>query len=247
MAEHLEGSHDTEREEARRLQQAMIPREPLTVHPFQIACLCRPALSVGGDFLDYFILPYERLDFYLGDVVGKGLPAALYGALAFGMLRGMNKRGETPQALLGRFNQRLLFYALPGRFCASQYGMFDPATRTLTFSSAGLPLPMHITPRGCHVLGEGGLPSGMFQGASYEPYSVRLEPGESVVFYTDGIVEAAGQAQEEFGVERLMRVCERSKDQSAPDLLHSVFRAADAFMGGVSQHDDMTAVALKMT
>jgi phosphoserine phosphatase RsbU/P len=242
----LEASRDLELEEARKLQQAMIPMEPLSAHPFQIACWFRPAESVGGDFADYFVLPDRRLDFYLGDVVGKGLPAALYAALAIGMLRGLNKQGETPGVLLGRLNQRLLLYALPGRFCASEYGMLDPATRTLTFGNAGLPLPLHITPGGCRLLGGGGFPSGMFHDASYEQHSVRLDPGESVVFYTDGVIEAVDYTQEEFGVARLIEVCEQNKELSAPDLLRSLFEATDQFVGTAPQHDDMTAIALRL-
>jgi phosphoserine phosphatase RsbU/P len=246
MPAHLERSQDSDLEEARSLQQAMIPLEPLSAHGFEIACRFRPAHRVGGDFADYFILPDHRLDFYLGDVVGKGLSAALYAALAAGMLRGFNKRGETPGSLLGRLNERLLLYALPGRFCASQYGVLDPATRTLTFGNAGLPFPLHLTPAGCHPIGSGGIPPGMFHDASYEQHSVRLESGESVVFYTDGVIEAADGARTEFGMERLMQVCEQRKEHSALELLWFVFEAANEFAGDAPQHDDMTAMVLKV-
>jgi phosphoserine phosphatase RsbU/P len=242
----LERSGSPELEEARILQQAMIPFEPLCGHSFEVACRFRPAYRVGGDFAEYFLHPDRRLDVYLGDVVGKGLSAALYAALAAGMLRGFNKRGETPVSLLDRLNKRLLFYALPGRFCASQYGMLDPATRMLTVGNAGLPLPLHITSAGCQPIGNGGIPPGMFQDAVYEQHSVRLQPGESVVFYTDGVVDAANKAQTQFGVERLMQVCEQHRELPAMELLRFVFEAATEFAEDTPQYDDMTAIVLKV-
>ncbi len=246
MPPHSDKPPDADLEEARSLQQAMIPLEPLSAQGFEIACRFRSAYRVGGDFADYFILPDRRLDFYLGDVVGKGVSAALYAALAAGMLRGFNKRGEMPGSLLGRLNERLLLYALPGRFCASQYGVLDLTTRILTFGNAGLPFPLHLTPAGCHSIGSGGIPPGMLHDTSYEQHSVRLEPGESVVFYTDGVVDAADVSRREFGTERLRQVCEQRKEHSARELLRFVFEAANEFAGDAPQYDDMTAMALKI-
>jgi phosphoserine phosphatase RsbU/P len=242
----LERSGSPELEEARILQHAMIPVEPLCAHSFEVACRFRPAYRVGGDFAEYYLHPDRRLDIYLGDVVGKGLPAALYAALAAGMLRGFNKRGETPVSLLDRLNKRLLFYALPGRFCASQYAMLDPDTRLLTVGNAGLPLPLQITSTGCRPIGGGGIPPGMFQDAVYEQHSVRLQPGESVVFYTDGVVEAANKARAQFGVKRLMEVCEQRREHSGLELLRFAFEAANEFVGDTPQSDDMTAIILKV-
>jgi len=224
----------------------MIPVGPLCAHSFEVACRFRPAYRVGGDFAEYFLHPDSRLDVYLGDVVGKGLSAALYAALAAGMLRGFNKRGETPVSLLDRLNKRLLFYALPGRYCASQYSMLDPATRMLTVGNAGLPFPLHITSAGCRPIGSGGIPPGMFPDAVYAQHSVRLQPGESVVFYTDGVVDAVNKAQSQFGVERLMHVCEQRREHSALELLRFVFEAANEFAEDTPQYDDMTAIVLKV-
>ena len=246
MLPHLQIEQDNELEEAHRLQHAMIPSQPLSARWFEIACRFHPAQRVGGDFADYFMLPDRRLDFYLGDVVGKGLCAALYAALAAGMLRGFNKLGETPQALLGRLNDRLMLYAFPGRFCAMQYGVLEPVTQTLTFGNAGLPLPLHLTPEGCRPIGSGGFPPGMFPDATYEQHSVQLKPGESVLFYTDGVTEAADHTHAQFGVERLVEVCQEHKARSALELLRFVFEAANDFAGDAPQHDDMTAIVLKV-
>lgn len=246
MLTELEASQDLELEEARKLQQAMIPRDPICAQGFEIACRFLPADRVGGDFADYFVLPNHLLNFYLGDVVGKGLPAALYAALAAGMLRGFNKSGETPQSLLGRFNQRLLLYAFTGRFCASQYAILDLDSRNLSFGNAGLPLPLHISAGGCRPVGGGGFPSGMFHDASYEAHSIQLEPGDAVMFYTDGVTELSGPARQEFGTARLQLVCEANQGRSASDLLRAVFVAASEFAGDAPQRDDMTAIALKI-
>lgn len=100
--------------------------------------------EVGGDFLDYFLLSDGMLGIYVCDVVGKGLPAALYAALAAGTLRSIKKTGEEPSAVLELFNKRLLVRPVPVRYCASQYAVFDPRTLELRLGNAGLPLSLHL-------------------------------------------------------------------------------------------------------
>ncbi len=129
LLECLQRIRQHEIEEARRLQLAMIPVDPLRTHAAELVGKIRPVSEVGGDFLDYFQIPDGRIGFYVGDVVGKGLPAALYAALTIGTLRGFNKHMETPCSLLAHLNQRLRVHSLAGRYCAVQYGLFDPATR----------------------------------------------------------------------------------------------------------------------
>lgn len=233
-------------EEARNIQQAMVAVEPLKAHPIEFACKFRPVAEVGGDFLDYFWLSDHRLGFYLGDVVGKGLPAALYAALAVGTLRGINKTGEQPPHVLEQLNERLRMRVVPGRYCAAQYAVFDPPTGELWFANAGLPRPLHITGTGCRELGEGGLPSGLFAEAHYDRQSARLGGGEAVLFTTDGLLEAHNAAREEFGAERVGQVCDRHSQESADGILAAVFAALDEFVGSARQHDDITVAVLKL-
>lgn len=233
-------------DEARRLQLAIVPEEPLRAPPVEIASRVRPVTEVGGDFVDYFLMPDGQVGFYLGDVVGKGLPAALYAALAVGTLRGFNKREETPSSILSHFNERIRVHNLPGRYCAVQYGIFNPHNFELTFSNAALPLPAHVSRLDSRPIGSGGLPAGLFEDPVYENFSVRLRPGDSVVFYTDGILEASNPGNDEFGSDRILEVCASNSRFSAPEQLSRLLDAVDRFVESAHQHDDMTVVVLKV-
>ncbi|MBI3663564.1 MAG: PP2C family protein-serine/threonine phosphatase [Acidobacteria bacterium] len=234
-------------EEARNIQQAMVCVEPLKLHPVEIVSRFRPVAEVGGDFLDYFRLEDHRMGLYLGDVVGKGLAAAMYAALAMGTLRGIHKRGTAPTAVLELMNERLRMRVVPGRYCAVQYAVYDPATRQLSYANAALPRPILISPQGCREVGEGGLPSGLFADAQYEGYSVQLEPGEAVLFCTDGIPDARNPQGDDFGLERVLAVCESHVRADADALLDRLFAEVDAFTGDDLPHDDMTAIVLKVS
>lgn len=237
---------DHEIEEARVLHRALVPEEPLRAGPLEVASLFRPADCVGGDFLDYFCLSDGRVGLYVGDVVGKGLPAALYAALAVGTLRGIHKTGQRPSAVLALLNSRLRTRALRGRYCAVQYALFDHATRQLCFANAGLPGPLHLSARGCNEPRSGGLPSGLFDGSDYAEHRLELQPGDSVLFFTDGVTDARNTQDEEFGLEGLLEVCSRLRSNSAAALLEEISAAVDEFAGNRAQHDDMAAVMLRL-
>jgi len=240
--------HDREREieEARAIQQAMLRLEPVRVAPFEVICKARPADEVGGDFLDYFWMLDGKLALFLGDVTGKGLPAALYAALAVGILRGLKKGGESPGAVLELLNRRLLDRQVPGRYCAVQYAVFDPSSQELTVVNAGLlPHPLHVSASGCRLIEGGGFPCGLFKSATYEQSTLRLDKGDRVFFSTDGLIEAENTAGEEFGLDRLMELCCRHSQDSAHTFLDGAFEAVDRFSAGTRQHDDMTAVVLQ--
>jgi sigma-B regulation protein RsbU (phosphoserine phosphatase) len=228
------------------IQRALLPAGPLRGRGVEVAHKFRPLAEVGGDFLDYFWLPGGKVGLYIGDVVGKRLPAALYASLAMGILRGLNKTGETPAAIVRMLNQRLLERAVPERFCMLVFALFDPATRTLAFTNAGLPRPLHLAADGCRELGADGMPCGLMEEASYEMHIVRLTPGDTVLLMTDGLGEAARADGELFGLERLIRVCAAHRGHSAAALLDRVFAAVETFSGGASPHDDQTACALRV-
>jgi len=242
----LERLRERELEEARSLQQAIIQAEPLRGPAIELASRFRPFVDVGGDFLDYFCLSDNRLGIYLGDVVGKGLPAAMYAALAVGTMRGIKKTGELPATVLELLNRRLRMRVPPARYCAVQYAVFDPVSLELWLANAGLPKPVHIAAHGCCELGEGGLPSGLFPDTHYEQTTVRLKPGDAVLFLTDGVLEAQNDAGEEFGNERLLEACAKLRGESADGILARLFEAVDAFVDGAQQHDDMTAAVMKL-
>ena len=235
--------------EAIDIQQALLPSGPLCLPFVEICFQFRPALMVSGDFLDYFpIGPHNFAGLYVGDTAGKGIAAALYGALAVGTLRGIHKEGTSPAAVIEFLNRRLGDRHVTRRFCAIQYAVLDGTSRELRFVNAGnSPRPVHITSAGCRELGDGGLPCGMFSNVTYDVYSAQLSVGDTVLFSTDGLVEAEDRAGEPFGIERLFEACEKNRHEPTAILLDRVFRAVDIFTGSGIQHDDMTAAALRLT
>jgi sigma-B regulation protein RsbU (phosphoserine phosphatase) len=140
------------------------------MHEFQ------PVAVVSGDFLDYFELPDGNIGLYLGDVSGKGLPAALYAALAVGMLRGVHKTGTSPSELLTTLNRRLLVRGVPRRHVATPYAVFDTGTHALGIASAGMAGPFHIATNGCHALELSGIPPGLFPVVTYDSLTMQRKP-----------------------------------------------------------------------
>ena len=239
---------ESELEEARTLQLSLLPNAPLRAGSAEFSSRFKAAAAVGGDFLDYFHLSDRRIGIYLGDVVGKGLSAAMYAALTVGTLRGIHKTGCPPMTVLSTLNRRLRTRAVLGRYSAVQYAVYDPETRELLYSNAGLPRPIHFSGTACCEVGQGGLPSGLFDEAQYDQYSVTLAPGDAVLFLTDGLIEAHDPAREEFGSSRVMEICrEHLNSSSSDDLLAHLFDAVENFSGKNAPQDDITAALLRAT
>jgi sigma-B regulation protein RsbU (phosphoserine phosphatase) len=238
----LERLREQDLEEARAIQGSMLPTEPLCTSAVMMSHEFQPVAAVGGDFLDYFQLSDGSLGLYLGDVSGKGLPAAMYAALAVGTLRGVHKTGQSPNNVLALLNKRLLLRGTPRRYAAMQYAVFNPFHRQLHIASAGMPGPFHLSgSKGCEALQLSGIPPGLWDGASYQTHTIRLEPGDSVVFCTDGVTDAFNIREEEFGIGRLCEVCAGQDHTHPTKVLSRIFSALDEFCRGREQHDDMAA------
>src|ERR1700726_2990946 len=171
----IEKLRKEELEEARAIQSVMLPAEPLRAGAVRISHEFQPVTAVGGDFLDYFELADGSIGLYLGDVSGKGLPAAMYAALAVGTLRGVHKTGQAPSTVLSTLNRRLLVGGLSRRYSAAQYAIFDPRTAEMHVTSAGMPGPFHLSADGCEVLEIPGLPPGLFADAEYDHTTLSLQ------------------------------------------------------------------------
>lgn len=236
-----------EKDEARAIQQSLLPMGPLRDAAYEITCEYFPLAEVGGDFADFFTLPNGLVGLYIGDVVGKGLAAAMYGALVMGMLRGVNKTGADTAFVLELLNKRLLVRPVPGRYCATLYALYEPASRVLTFSNAGLPYPLHASESGCKTLGEGGLPSGLFPGSSYDIHTIQLAPGDTVLFATDGLHEMRNSEREDFSWRKLRELWQRSRGMTPGESLNMLFEGLRTFSDGAPHQDDITAVVLKVT
>ena len=233
---------EEELEEARLMQSALLPAESVRAGKVKISHAFQPIAEVGGDFLDYFELTDGTIGLYVGDVSGKGLPAAMYAALAVGTLRGVHKTGVAPGDVLSTLNRRLMIRGMPRRHAAVQYAVFDPRSREMSIASAGMPYPIHISQRGCRLIEIAGIPPGLYAPTvSYETSRIAIEAGDSVFFCTDGIVDAFNTEGESFGIGRIQAICEAGVCDSPVELLGQVFTAVDRFTYGRSQHDDTAA------
>jgi len=237
---------DLEKDEARQIQKSLLPESDLRGEGFEVSCRFSPYAEVTGDFADFFQLPNGIVGLYVGDVVGKGLPAAMYAALVMGMLRGVNKTGEKSSAVLELLNERMMVRPIRGRYASTLYATFDPETRVLQFSNAGLPYPLHASASSCTALGEGGLPSGLFPGTTYQNYSMKLEPGDAVLFATDGLHETRDRHGSDFSWKRLGEIWQDCAAFVAREALEKIFGEMKDFSSGGSVHDDVTVVVLKV-
>lgn len=235
-----------DREEAREIQDSLVPGSRLKADDFEVAFRYSPLREVGGDFADFFALPDGKIGLYVGDVVGKGLAAAMYAALVMGLLRGVHKTGTSPAAVLELLNKRMLVRPVTGRYCATLYALFDPTTNELTFANAGLPYPLLLSANGTTELKQGGLPSGLFPGTTYDQLTIRLNPGDMVLFATDGVHESRNHRDEDYGWEQLGETWLDCAKKTASESLDSLFDSVKLFSRYVEQRDDITAVALKV-
>jgi phosphoserine phosphatase RsbU/P len=242
----IEKLREQELEEARTIQGVMLPSQPVREGTITISHEFQPAAAMGGNYLDYFSLTDGTMGMYIGDVFGKGLPAALYAALAVGTLRGIHKTGMHPARVLSLLNERLLLRGIPGRHSAIQYALFGRPTKQMRIVSAGMPGPLLLRGPGCRVLQIAGIPPGLFTGVEYDDLTVELEPGDSVLFYTDGLTDARND-DKDFGIERLQDVCRSHAGESRLELLGHVFSAIEKFSGECPQWDEMTAAVLHLS
>lgn len=211
---------------------------------------CRQMRALGGDCYDFMPLTDNRLALLVGDASGKGLAAALMIANVQSSLRTAALfTGSDLAALLKVVNRQAYTSSLTDRYATLFYGVFDPATRTLRYVNAGHNPPAVLRRNGSiEWLETGGAPVGMFPDSGYEEGSVHLDPGDPVVAYTDGVVEAANESGEEWGVKGLLKAaaaCATQGAEDAEDLVRSIFKSMDDFSRG-RQTDDATLAVLRV-
>jgi sigma-B regulation protein RsbU (phosphoserine phosphatase) len=228
-----------EAHEARKIQQALLPRSSPYIPGFAISGLSTPAGAVGGDWYDF--IPFEdgRWGLVLADVSGKGTAAALLMSATRGMLRSL-ATACCPSEVLAKLNPLLVNDFPSGRFVTMLYAILDPTERTLRFASAGHLRPLLIEDSQARFLDtERGLPLGIGLG-EYSEAEIHLSQGSRLLFYSDGITEATNPEGEEYGAERLEKHFRRA-DASAESILEDVRTFAD----GEGLHDDATVILVK--
>jgi phosphoserine phosphatase RsbU/P len=239
---------------AQRVQAALLPAgPPKRLKGVELAAAFASARELGGDFHDYLAPESNTLVVAVGDVSGKGVPAALYSAFAAELVRGRTFRRRylpersSPAGVLSSVNTILQQRQLEEYYCTLCYAIFDLKRRAVTLANSGLPYPIRCSTEGCAQIELPGVPLGAFQGSTYDEATYALHAGDVFVFCTDGVFEAMNGMGEEFTAERLVDVVAASRDLSAKGMVDAIFRAAAEWRGDAPANDDMTAVAVRIT
>jgi steroid delta-isomerase-like uncharacterized protein len=231
---------------ARTIQQASLPKEVPTLEGWQITPYYQPARDVGGDFYDFHLLSEGRFGLVVGDATGKGVPAALVMSTTCGMLQAVSQAidSSSPGEVLERVNETLVARIPPNMFVTCFYALLEPKSGTLSYANAGHDLPYLWHSGECEELRARGMPLGLMPGMGYEEKEIKLDAGEGVLFYSDGLVEAHDPKGEMFGFPRLRElIAEHSEESSLENLL---LEELQSFVGeDWEQEDDITLLTLR--
>jgi serine phosphatase RsbU (regulator of sigma subunit)/pSer/pThr/pTyr-binding forkhead associated (FHA) protein len=229
---------------AQEIQQALLP-SPNRDLPFVCARSQNfPCHEVGGDYFDYFDLEGDRFGFALGDVAGKGMPAALLTSVLQGIFSAQTLLNLPLPVMISNVNRNLASRGTGNRFVTFFFGILD-AEGNCTYTNAGHNPPLLVSPDGSlKELTDGGLVLGLFPTATYESGTVRFQPGDHLVLFTDGVLEARDASGEEFGDDRLQQLLKENAKASAADILQRLNEAINEFSADTPQHDDITMMIL---
>jgi sigma-B regulation protein RsbU (phosphoserine phosphatase) len=231
---------------AYKIQMDLLPREPPLLEGYDIAGVSIPAKAVGGDYFDFIPLGGRTTAFCLGDVSGKGMPAALLMATLQATLRGQIMIDPSPKRCLERSNALIYRITDDDKFATLFYGILDGAAHTLTYANAGHNYPLLCRGGADPVRLElGGLVLGCLEEFSYNEETVSLGAGDTLLVYSDGITEPIDANEEEFGEGRLAEILRSRRADTASDLIGRILESVHAHTGENPQMDDMTLLVIK--
>ena len=245
---------DKEMRFAQRVQQALLPTAlPKRLKGVDVGWRIEPARELGGDLYEFLSLEPHTLTVAVGDVSGKGAPAALYSAFVGELIRSRTFRrrhstlAPSPADVLASMNRIMHERRLEEYYCTLLYAQFDLRRHTVTLANSGLPFPIHCTSESCSQIQCPGVPLGSFPESGYDDLTVGLGVGDVFASCSDGVFEAMNENGDEFGTERLKAVIQHARTRPAREIVEAIFEAAIAFRGTAVQNDDMTAVVVKIT
>jgi serine phosphatase RsbU (regulator of sigma subunit) len=231
---------------AAEIQNLLLPREGPSIPGFQLEGSSRPCHAVGGDYYDFIPLPDGRYAFALGDVAGKGMPAALIMSSLQASLQALIERDLSPEETIARLNHLLCRKIPANRFVTLFYGVIDPEKRTLTYTNAGHNSPAVLrSDGGVEHLSPSGPPLGFFDSSTYAAKRIVLQPNDLLVCYSDGITEAMDPGGVDFGEEKLISILRADPGATPDDFVGRIFEAIDTHHAGTNPADDLTLVVLK--
>ena len=228
---------------AAEIQQALLPKPRHGGAFFETAATTIPCRSIGGDFYDVMDLTGDVLGFALGDVAGKGPPAALLSALLQGIIAAQTASSDGPSATLARVNKAMIRRAVAARYATMFYAELHADGR-LVYGNAGHNPPIVIGPGGLRRLEAGGPPVGLFEDIPYDSGEVQLLPGDRVIVFSDGVSEACNISDEEFSDARIIAVASALEDPSPDALVEALIAEVRSFTGAAPQGDDITALVV---
>jgi sigma-B regulation protein RsbU (phosphoserine phosphatase) len=241
---------------AQRIQASFLPECCPNVPGWELAAVWRSARQVGGDFYDFIPLsPGEgaeageagRTGLVIADVADKGVPAALFMALSRTLVRNMTIDGRSPARAIARANDLIVADARSDLFVTLFYAVLEPVAGEITYVNGGHvpPLVLRSSDGAIEELRVPGMALGILSGASFEQHKAHLDPGDTLVLYTDGVTDATDATQQMFGMERLKAVMSANRNQSAAYLVEVICEAVGSFVGDAAQFDDLTLVVAK--
>ncbi len=228
---------------AREVQQQLLPRETPELEDLELHGKVVPARDVGGDYFDFLPVSPGRVGVVVADVSGKGVPAALLVAGIQASVRALSGAETSPADLQSRVNGILYRSSSSSRYATFLSGFYDTESKTFCYSNAGHHPPLRVRNGRVHALeSEAGFPIGMFESTRYEVNQARLEPGDLLAMYTDGLVETPNADEEEFGEERLARLLSRHSSLPLDRISDAVLGELADWRGDLEAHDDATLV-----
>lgn len=231
---------------ARELQVRLLPQTRPKLPNLEVAARFVPARAIGGDLYDFVDYSLSRLGITIGDVSGKGAPAAIYAALVSGILRSHAPIEPAPAEMLSAINNSLGERRIDAQFVSIIYAVWDDSMRTLQVANSGLPRPIYCHDGKIEIIEATGLPLGLFDDAEYDEFSFQAKPSDMFVFFSDGILDARNTEGELFGRKRVEQISAECADKSADYVVDSLFEAVEKHAAGVDPFDDQTVVAIKV-
>jgi phosphoserine phosphatase RsbU/P len=231
---------------ARELQFRLLPQARPKLGHLDVAAKFVPARAIGGDLYDFIPYSMSRLALVIGDVSGKGAPAAIYAALVSGILRSHAPIEPSPSEMLSAVNLSLAERRIEAQFVSLIYCVWDDAQRVLTMANSGLPRPLYVRGGTIEVIEATGLPLGLFDEAEYDEFKFRMKPGDMFVMFSDGILDARNRKGELFGRGRVEKIVAGCTHKSADCVVNSLFEAVAEHSAGVETFDDQTVVAIRV-
>jgi len=231
---------------AREVQHHLLPPSCPNLPGADVAARFNPAHAIGGDMYDFLDYKFPRACVVVGDVSGKGAPAALYAAMVSGIMRSLAHSEPPPAQMLTSVNRALNQRRLEPTYVVLCCALWDDERKIMRVANSGLPRPIYLHQGHAHMIEAAGLPLGMFEDAAYDEITIHASPGDVFVFLSDGIIDAGNQHDQQFGRTRLEQVVDKHGKNNAREIVDAIFAAADEFSAGTEVFDDQTVVVLKV-